>query len=283
MPELPEVEAIRRTLAPELIGASIHRVRIQRRDVVRDRTGRRRGRLDPVHLGDGLRIDRVDRRGKQLILGFENGSGLVLRLGMSGRVDLWSGRIGRTPPHRHAVWVLQSDHRSERRLAFVDPRRFGGIHLYGSSSDLEDRLLGGLGPEATSIDSRELQARLGRTTRAIKIALLDQSLIAGLGNIYVDEALHRARINPTGRADRLDSPRIVDLARCVRTILRRAIDAGGSTLRDHRLPSGEEGGYRDAHQVYGRGTSPCPRCGTSLIEIRLAARSTTFCPSCQPL
>lgn len=283
MPELPEVEAIRRTLSPEVVGAPIRGVRILRRDVVRDRRGRRRGRLDPVHAGAGLRIERVDRRGKQLILGFEGGSGLIVRLGMSGRVDLWKGRVRRTPPHRHLVWVLGSDERSERRLGFVDPRRFGGIHLYESPADLDERLLGNLGPEATSIDPGVLESRLGRTTRAVKVALLDQSVVAGLGNIYVDEALHRALINPTQPADRIDSNGIEMLARSIRSILQEAIDAGGSTLRDHRLPSGQEGRYRDAHQVYGRATEPCPRCGTSLTEIRLSARSTTFCPSCQAL
>ena len=281
MPELPEVEAIRQVLAPVMIGREIDRVTVSRRDVVRGLDGRRRGRLAPASLGEGRRIDGLDRRGKQLLVRFDGGGGLVIRLGMSGRLDLSVGRTRSVPPHRHVVWTFGRMTNDVVRVAFIDPRRFGGVHLVRDERDLQTRLLAGLGPEATEIDGQTLHARLGRTRRAVKVALLDQAVLAGVGNIYADEALFRARIHPETPGSDLDRQASGRLARAIRTILSAAINAGGSTIRDHRLPEGLEGDYRSSHQVYGRSGQPCGGCGGLLEEIRLAARSTTFCPSCQ--
>ena len=166
-------------------------------------------------------------------------------------------------------------------LEFIDPRRFGGIHLAHDAGDLEGRLLGRLGPEGVEITGPMLLERLGRTRRAVKTALLDQSVVAGVGNIYADESLHAARIHPSRPGSSITPAETDRLANAVRSVLVRAIDAGGSTIRDHRLPDGSEGGFATRLAVYGRAGSPCERCGATLRETRISARSSTWCPSCQ--
>ena len=282
MPELPEVESVRRALAPRIGGRRLAHVRIGRRDVVRDIAGQRRGRVDHQRLGVGSRLESLDRRGKQLVLRFENRTATVVRLGMSGRLEIPKKRSS-VPAHRHVTWVFEDEKSGPIRLWFIDPRRFGGLHLAADQSDLEARFLGRLGPEAPTLRAREVASTLGRTARAIKVALLDQSVIAGVGNIYADEALHQAGIHPAKPAALLDDSTITRLCREIRTVMRAAIEAGGSTLRDHKLPDGTPGGYRDKHRVYGRQGAPCPSCGTILVGMKLAARATTFCPVCQPL
>ena len=166
-------------------------------------------------------------------------------------------------------------------LEFIDPRRFGGIHLAHDVEDLEGRLLGRLGPEGVEITGPMLLERLGRTRRAVKTALLDQSVVAGVGNIYADESLHAARIHPSRLGSTITPSEADRLAKAVRGVLVRAIEAGGSTIRDHRLPDGSQGGFASRLAVYGRVGSACERCGDILQETRISARSTTWCPSCQ--
>lgn len=281
MPELPEVESIRRVLEPELRDLRLARVHIARRDVIRDPGGRRRGPIERSHLGVGSRLRSVDRRGKQLILGFENGSSTVVRLGMSGRMEIPTGRRGSVPPHRHVIWTFEHPDSHSRRLWFIDPRRFGGVHLAVDPGDLSDRLLGNLGPEAPGLRPSEISSALRRTRRCTKTALLDQGVVAGIGNIYADEALHRAGIHPARPACGLDRSEVTRMCRHIRAVMLEAIEAGGSTLRDHRLPDGSPGGYRDQHRVYGREGAPCPSCGVVLEWMRVAERSTTYCPACQ--
>ena len=280
MPELPEVESIRRSLDPVIRGLDLVRIRIGRRDVVRDTRGRRRGTIDPISLGVDSRVAQVDRRGKQLVIRFENGSATVIRLGMSGRLEVPSGR-GSIPPHRHVSWTFEGTNSDPVRVWFVDPRRFGGVHLARTPEDLAGRLLAGLGPEAPKVRPREITDAFGRTQRAVKVVLLDQGMIAGIGNIYADEALHRAGIHPARAASDLDGPEIRRLCESIRKIMTAAIKAGGSTLRDHRLPDGSPGGYGDQHRVYGREGASCPSCEAILEGMRLAGRSTTYCPRCQ--
>ncbi len=282
MPELPEVEAIRRRVEPVLVGGRVIRVEVARRDVVRDPEGHRRGRFEPALLGLGGVIDSVDRRGKQLVVGFTPEGGLVIRLGMSGRLDLVeaSGRRPR-PAHRHVVWTVETE-TGRHRLEFIDPRRFGGVHLARDREDLRTRLLGSLGPEATHVTGPVLHARLTSTSRAVKVALLDQSVVAGVGNIYADESLHAAGIHPECPGRSLDPMASDRLAAALRRIMARAIDRGGSTIRDHRLPDGSAGDFASELAVYGRGGESCPACGTTLAETRLAMRGTTWCPTCQP-
>lgn len=283
MPELPEVEAIRRQLAVSILDRTVERVRVHRRDVVRDTHGRRRGRLTDPQLGVDRRIRRVDRRGKQLIIEFDRGHGLVIRLGMSGRIEVGdAGRRRSVPPHRHLAWTITGgSSRSALRMEFIDPRRFGGIHLFESPEDRDQRVLRNLGPEATLIDGKALGERLKASRRAIKAVLLDQQVLAGIGNIYADESLFRAGIRPERPAFDLNEQDLERLAVSIRTTLEHAIDAGGTTLRDHRLPDGSAGTFAAGHLAYGRSGQPCTQCRKSMNAGIVAGRSTTWCESCQ--
>ncbi|MDA0294677.1 MAG: bifunctional DNA-formamidopyrimidine glycosylase/DNA-(apurinic or apyrimidinic site) lyase [Planctomycetota bacterium] len=284
MPELPEVEAIRRQIGCVVTGGLICMAKVQRRDVVRDRLGRREGRLSPDDLGRRRVIRDVDRRGKQLMISFSDGGGMIIRLGMSGRINLEDGSTRQSVfAHRHLVWMIESPNAPETkiRMSFIDPRRFGGVYLFTSAEDCQSRLLAGLGPEATSIQGRRLGGLLRRTRRAVKAALLDQAVLAGVGNIYADEALHRAGLHPARPGDSISSPEASRLAAAIRFTLRRAIQAGGSTLRDHVLPDGSAGVFVGQHQVYGRGGAPCLHCRHPLEVVQIASRTTTFCPKCQ--
>ena len=198
----------------------MRRVAIHRRDVIRDLQGRRRGRIDPTLMGAGRRIESMDRRGKQLILRFSGGSAALIRLGMSGRVDLQPHGSRSAPPHRHVVWMLRTSEGARVRMEFIDARRFGGVHIAASHADLQNRLLARLGPEAHQIDGEELLERLHRTTRSIKVAILDQTVLAGVGNIYADEALFQSKIHPTQPACTLTKSQstrcIIDSRVCAR-------------------------------------------------------------------
>jgi formamidopyrimidine-DNA glycosylase len=192
-----------------------------------------------------------------------------------------------TPPdrsrnHRHVVWTLDSG----RRLVFRDPRRFGGIWTFDSQPALLAARWASLGPDALAITPRRLREALGATARPIKAALLDQSLIAGLGNIYVDELLFRCRIHPLTPADRLaadhcaaDGPR--RLVAAMRRLLHSAIARGGSSVRDYVNANGSRGRFQQRHHVYGRAGLPCRRCAAPLISRPVAGRTTVFCPICQ--
>ena len=284
MPELPEVEAIRRQVQPVVTGGLVQGVTVHRRDVVRDRFRRREGRLSGDHVGRHQVVQSVGRRGKQLVIVFSNGGGMVIRLGMSGRITIEEAlNRNPAPPHRHLVWTItppKSPHK-KIKLSFIDPRRFGGVYLFASVEDCQNRLLAGLGPEATSIRGRRLYELLGGTRRSLKAALLDQSVLAGIGNIYADEALHRAGLHPARTGDSISSSESTRLAAAIRSTLQIAIKAGGSTLRDHILPDGSSGRFIENHQVYGRGGSPCLRCESSLEVLTIAARTTIYCPTCQ--
>lgn len=282
MPELPEVEAIRRRLHDRLAGAAIVRATLHRRDVVRAPDGRRTGRIPKTLLGVGSKLSGLERRGKQLLVLFGDRGGLVVRLGMSGRLDLQPHpRRGSPPPHRHLTWTLETDRESRLILDFIDPRRFGGIHLGEDREELQRRLLARLGPDGTTVTRKALAERLARTRRAIKVAILDQNVLAGVGNIYADEALHAARIHPLQPAQTLRKEDVGRLAAAIRRILGIAIERGGTTLRDHRLPDGSDGGFARFLRVYGRGGDACGTCGTILENMVLNARGTTWCPSCQ--
>lgn len=283
MPELPEVEAVRRQLASSILDRTVERVRVHRRDVIRDANGRRRGLIAKEQLGVDRVIRRIGRRGKQLIIDFDGDHGLVVRLGMSGRIEV--GAVGprrSVPPHRHVAWTLAGDSgRPALRMEFIDPRRFGGVHLFESPEDRDQRVLRRLGPEATLVDGKALGKQLKASRRAIKAALLDQQVIAGVGNIYADESLFRSGIRPDRPACDLSGPELGRLARAIRTTLDHAIDAGGTTLRDHRLPDGTAGTFTSGHLAYGRSGHPCTRCGRLMTGCTITGRSTTWCESCQ--
>lgn len=292
MPELPEVETVRRTLAPVLVGRRVAGVALHRAGIVS-------GDASPAALLEGGVILALERKGKQLALmaragarvtkgeASREGDGrvLVVHLGMTGQMmHLRVGERAAQADHIHCVWTLEDPQGAPAgTLIFRDPRRFGGLFPYASRG-ARDAAWSALGPDALHAPGHDdpALARLWRTTRAIKAALLDQRCLAGVGNIYADEALFAAGIHPARRADRLSEGERARLLACLRETLERALAGGGSTLRDYADGLGRRGSFQMLHAMYGRGGLPCARCGQPLRVIRLAQRTTTFCPMCQP-
>ena len=288
MPELPEVEHLRRSLDPVVVGASVRSVHIARRDVISSANGRSRAVDLEQAMLVGSRIVATLRRGKQMALESDSGRVLVVQLGMTGSVTIEQGPEpkGMDGKHRHVVWELEPAAKARAgarmRMSFRDPRRFGGLTAYATRADLEDAW-SRLGPDGLALTGDELESRLRGSRRPIKSALLDQGVVAGVGNIYADESLFAAGIHPLQRADRLDGGQIQRLAAEIRHILNHAADAGGSTLRDYRDAFGKPGDAVQLHAAYGRAGEPCLRCGTVLTGIRLQGRATVFCACCQHL
>ena len=264
MPELPEVETIVRTLSPRAVGRTIDGVRILRPDIIQPANIDLAAKL--LHRS----IVRLYRRGKKIVFELDDAARFYIHLGMSGRLAL-EAPDAPTRPHTHLVLQI-----AEYEIRFVDPRRFGGVFWLGTDG-LADT---GLGPEPLSLRAAELGSRLAKTRRAIKTALLDQKILAGLGNIYADEALFTAGIDPRIPANRLSPPQIARLNRSIKTVLNRAIRHRGSTLRDYRDANGLPGGFQKIHRVYDREGKPCVVCGTPIERIVLGGRSTHFCPKC---
>lgn len=267
MPELPEVETIARRLTPALEGAVTRSVSVREKSIVRH---------GPVGLGAKLRgrtIREVRRHGKRLMLDFDPAVVLNIHLGMTGSLLLVSAG---TPleKHTHLVFRFQGD---LPELRFVDPRRFGGVWL---GSPASGRFSSDLGPDALAIGLREFRILFSRS-RQTKAVLMDQGSIAGLGNIYCDEALFRAGIHPLTPAAGVPHDHVARLHRGMKKILKDAIAARGSTIRNYRDTDGAEGSFQFKHQVYGREGEPCRRCGAIIVRIQVASRSTHLCPACQ--
>ena len=282
MPELPEIEVVRRSLGPILLGRDLRVVRIGPHDMRARGEGRgrreavrgRRPWLGARELLDGATVVDLVRRGKRLGIVAKDGRALVVQLGMSGQ--LVAG--GTADRHVHVEWSV-GDGRGTM-LRFRDPRRFGGLTPYGSRDGMLEAWDEELGPDGLGVSAVAL-ARALRGSRAVKAALLDQRSIAGVGNIYADESLHAAGIDPRRRCTSLKRAELQRLAASIRSILRRAVRSGGSTLRDHRAADGREGSAQDLHAVYRRHGLPCFRCGTPIRAVRLGGRSTHWCPDCQ--
>ncbi len=273
MPELPEVETVRRAIAPVLEGARLARVEIRDARLVRP--------FDPSIVADellGERVTEVGRRGKYLAVRFESGRTLLVHLRMTG--SLRHAKRGALADDPHTRAVLRLDNGSD--VAYRDVRRFGTWELF-QRGELAPYLRARLGPEPLgSFSAARLGQRLEGRRAPLKSALLDQRTIAGLGNIYVDEALWRSRLHPLRVAGSLGEDELARLHRAIRWVLRTAIERQGSTLRDYALPGGEYGSMQDEFRAYGRGGEPCERCTTALVRIVVGGRTTTFCPSCQP-
>ncbi len=286
MPELPEIEHLRRTLEGVILGGTVRRVRLLRADILHRPNGTTAtSRIPPVagELLLGATITALDRRGKQLAILTDRGPVLCVHLGMSGQLHYV--RAGQRPPRRdhvHCMWWIDTRHGSGR-LVFRDPRRFGGLWTFASMDRLRLDRWSRLGPDALTISAAALHRRLRGTRRYLKAALLDQSLLCGLGNIYVDEALFAARIHPCSVSPALPPRHTQALASAIRTTLRCAIRAGGSTFRDYLDGRGQPGRYTARHQVYGRAGSPCLRCGRDLERQELGQRTTVSCSHCQRL
>lgn len=283
MPELPEVESIRRTLERSVAGQTVRVADVARTDIIgapgRLRAGRGRCRHadGPIRasLLDGARIASLVRRGKQLAIVADDARALVVHLGMSGRLVVEPRDSGQSPAHTHATWRIGAS----SVMRFTDPRRFGALVPCRNEQELESHW-SDLGPDACSISEGEIARALSSRRTCVKAALLDQSLIAGLGNIYVDEILHRAGIHPLMRSWRA-ATHARSITACMRTVLDAAIAAGGSTLRDYVDAAGNPGAYVTLHRVYGRAGQPCDRCRSTIRATVVGGRTTAFCATCQ--
>jgi formamidopyrimidine-DNA glycosylase len=274
MPELPEVESVRRQLEPVLVGRRFERVSIDDPRLVRP--------YEPAEVAaelEGERVAAVERRGKYLVVRFESGRVLLIHLRMTG--SLLSVPNGPLPDDAHRRAVVKLDGGSD--VAYRDVRRFG-TWLLLEPGEAEPYLAARVGDEP--LDALFTAARLGERLAgrrtSLKAALLDQRTLAGMGNIYVDEALWRARLNPLRPAAQLDRNELRRLHRGIRAALEHGLARQGSTLRDYRLPDGSGGSMQDEFRVYGRRDEPCDRCGTPIARTQVAGRTTWFCPTCQP-
>jgi len=276
MPELPEAECVRRVLGPALVGRPIARLEVHRADFV-EQCG-----AEPIDFR-GARCTDVSRRGKRIGLFTSAGPAIEIRLGMSGQPRLL--RRGQTGPadHVHAAIHLGGRRSAAEpdRLILRDIRRFGGVRLLPSRAALEADWRASMGPDALAVGPKLLAALLAGARRPLKAALLDQGLIAGLGNIYVDEACHRAGLSPLRPASTLTPTDAATLRCAIHEVLRQAVEKGGSTLRDYRDPLDLPGDYASTHTVYGRPGLPCFHCGGPLRATRVLARATIWCPACQ--
>ena len=282
MPELPEVETVRRGLAPVMEGKVIVAADVRRPDLRWPFPGRMADRLT------GAKVERLRRRSKYLLADLDTGETLIVHLGMSGRILISGDPLGvfhHTHPapekHDHVVFDIEGG----ARVTFNDARRFGAMDLAPTERVEAHRMLAGLGPEplGNRFDEEYLVARFRGRMTPVKAALLDQRVVAGLGNIYVCEALHRTGLSPRRKAGRIAADRVRLLVPSIREVLSEAIAAGGSSLRDYRQADGELGYFQHSFRVYGREGAPCPTpgCGGTIARIVQSGRSTFYCPGCQ--
>jgi formamidopyrimidine-DNA glycosylase len=305
MPELPEVEHLRLSLVPVLAGLKVCSAQVFRSDifdrvdeagrVVRSRRSRKplasaSASITQAELLVGQQITRLDRTGKQLfVFGCDALPALGVHLGMTGQ--LYFVPAGAASPvkafasgidHVHVRWTLaRSDSTPAGELVFRDPRRFGALTLFPHERAAKAWASASLGPDALCVSGDQLFARLRTSSRMIKAALLDQTIIAGVGNIYADEALFRSKIRPQRRCNKLSTTEAGELAMQLRAILAQAVTVGGSTLRNYVDGLGNSGAAQDSHQVYGRRGERCFVCGQTLRQGVVAQRTTVWCTTCQ--
>lgn len=279
MPELPEVETIRRTLAEDLVGRTVQRVMITGPHVT--------GPVTPTAFRAALHgrvFDDVARRGKYLVFRFRvdvrrPSIVLIAHLRMTGRM-VYMGprqRSGMDGTHTHATFQLAGG----GRVLFHDVRKFGRLLLVDASS-VSSHLPSGKDPLLDGLTPEDLAAALGVRHARVKVLLLQQDLVAGLGNIYADESLHRAGLHPGLRGVDISADGWRRLADSIHDVLGEALTMQGTTLMDYRTGRGERGAFGRFLRVYGRAGEPCRTCGTAIVGMRLAQRSTCFCPHCQP-
>ncbi len=280
MPELPEVETVRRGLSPIMEGAHFARVELRRPDLRFPFPENFAERLT------GARVDALGRRGKYLVASLSTGEHLIMHLGMSGRFTIKAGAepardSGVNPNHDHVVFHMRDA--GLARVTFNDPRRFGFMDLSGPDRLETSRHFAGMGPEplGNEFSAETLNAALRGRKAPIKAALLDQRVIAGLGNIYVCEALYRARLSPRRQAATVPGMRGERLHQAIVKVLREAIEAGGSSLRDFAATDGALGYFQHRFDVYDREGRACRRCGGDISRFIQSGRSTFFCGGCQ--
>jgi formamidopyrimidine-DNA glycosylase len=285
MPELPEVETVRRGLQPALEGRRLVRVQARRPDL---RFPFPDGFVQRL---TGAVVERIDRRAKYLLARLDGEETLVMHLGMTGRFEIEGAdrskpgrfRQAASTDDKHAHVLFETDEGG--LITYYDPRRFGFMGLVETATLEQHPWFAGMGPEPLGPDfsAAHLADALKGKSQTIKVTLLDQRIVAGLGNIYVCEALHRARIAPRTPAGKISRGRLQLLVDAVRIVLAQAIEAGGSTLRDYAAADGALGYFQHSFCVYGREDEPCPRegCGGVIRRIVQGGRSTFFCPVCQ--
>ncbi|WP_010141586.1 bifunctional DNA-formamidopyrimidine glycosylase/DNA-(apurinic or apyrimidinic site) lyase [Oceanicola sp. S124] len=282
MPELPEVETVMRGLAPAMEGTVIRAAAVNRPDLRWPFPERMAERLA------GRRVLQLRRRSKYILADLDSGESLLIHLGMSGRMTVSGDPLGRfvhehgaAQKHDHVVFDMENG----ARITFNDPRRFGAMDLLPTLTAESHPLLAALGPEplGNQFDGAYLADRLKARRSPIKTALLDQHVVAGLGNIYVCETLYRARISPARRCDRIATTRLAALVPIIRQVLLDAIEAGGSSLKDFRQADGELGYFQHSFDVYGREGAPCRTegCAGSIRRLVQSGRSSFYCPQCQ--
>lgn len=269
MPELPEVETVVRGLAPLLLNRRLVRVIARRPDL--------RWPLpdDLAQRLSGATVTGLRRRAKYGLMDTDRGDSLIFHLGMSGKFHQLGGEAG---PHDHVLFELD-----DRTLAYNDHRRFGSMHLAATAEADAHPLLGALGPEplGEAFSPQWLAAKAKDRATSIKALILDQQVVSGIGNIYACEALFQARIDPMRAAGTLSAASLRRLVDALKTTLATAIEAGGSTLRDHAQVSGDLGYFQHSFQAYGRESRPCPACATPIKRTPQNGRSTFHCPRCQ--
>ncbi len=282
MPELPEVETVRRGLAPVMEGTVIARAEVRRPDLRWPFPPRMAERLT------GQRVLRLRRRSKYILADLSSSETLLIHLGMSGRMLVSGDPLGlfvhdHPAPEKHDHVVLHMDNGA--RITFNDPRRFGAMDLMDTANAERHKLLAVLGPEplGNAFHEAVLVAAFRARNTPVKAALLDQRIVAGLGNIYVCETLFRAGISPKRKVKNIAAKRVATLVPIIRDVLSDAIEAGGSSLRDFRQADGELGYFQHSFDVYGREGQPCKReeCGGTVGRIVQSGRSSFYCNKCQ--
>lgn len=282
MPELPEVETVRRGLEPAMTGAVIAKASVNRPDLRWPFPDNMAGRLT------GQKVMGLRRRSKYILMDLAGGETLLVHLGMSGRMTVSGDPLGQfahshpqAEKHDHVVFDMDNG----VRVTFNDPRRFGAMDLLETATADAHKLLCDIGPEPLGNDFNEtyLVEQLKSRKTPIKSALLDQKIVAGLGNIYVCEALYRAGISPKRHVNKISALRIAALVPIIREVLSEAIEAGGSSLRDFRQADGELGYFQHSFDVYGREGEPCktPDCDKVILRITQSGRSSFYCAQCQ--
>ncbi len=275
MPELPEVETVMRGLMPVMNGQRIMHADVRREGLRWPFPDRFAARLT------GARVEGMQRRAKYILMALDSGESLLVHLGMSGKVTIDESGASELGKHDHVVLDMENG----VRILFNDPRRFGALDLLETASLESHKLLAALGPEplGNGFNADYFSARLKGRKTPIKSAMLDQKIVAGLGNIYVCEALWRAGITPQTSSATLKPARVSTLVGHIRDVLSEAIQAGGSSLKDYRQANGELGYFQHSFKTYGREGAAClkPDCDGQITRITQSGRSSFYCPKCQ--
>lgn len=272
MPEMPEVETVRRGLIEQVLNKRITHVEIRYQNLIT-------GDVDEfIETVTGAVISNIGRRAKFLLIELDNGYTIISHLRMEGKYRV-SADPNAIDKHSHAIFTLDDG----QMVIYNDVRKFGRMQLWPTDKLSENKSLKKLGPEPLAADFtfENIKPRIMRHRKDIKTVLLDQSVMGGLGNIYVDEVLWQAKIHPETKADHLTDEEIKDIIKCSNSEIDMAIKSGGSTIRTYLDANGHKGNMQDRLKVYGKEGQPCPRCGTEIVKIKVGGRGTHFCPKCQ--